>query len=139
MRRGSVGQSSVFLSALADSSTDSSGHAPARDSSEAPQRQLWTETEARIGWTVGRLALDGVVGWRPSVSTIQHAMWLKGYATLQMGRAFALSVGAGTVTRRASYTRSGGRFGSIAIRLAPAALLRPKAPPAITAAASALS
>jgi hypothetical protein len=109
------------------------------DSGRAAARMTWAETEARVGWSVGPVAFDGVVGWRPRVDTVKQARWVRAHASLSLARNVALSIGAGTVTRRLPFVRSEGRFGSVALRLSPAALLRPKAPPQITSAAGAFS
>lgn len=109
------------------------------DSGRAASRLTWAETEARMGWMVGRVALDGVVGWRPRIDTSRQATWVRAYATMAMSRSVAVSIGAGTTTRQLPYAQSTGRFGFAAVRLAPAALVRPKGPPEITPAAAAFT
>lgn len=109
------------------------------DSGSTGRRRTWAETEARIGWAAGRVALDGVVGWRPSIDTSKHAAWVRGFATVGLARNVALSLGVGTTTRQLPYARSTGRFGLVALRFAPAALVRPKGTPEITAVASAFT
>ena len=107
------------------------------DSGRAASRVSWAETEARGGWARGRVALDAVVGWRPSIDTARRVGWARGYATVAMARGVALTLGAGTTTRQLPYATSTGHFGMIAVRLAPAQLIRPPAPPEIVAAPAA--
>jgi Carbohydrate-binding module 48 (Isoamylase N-terminal domain) len=109
------------------------------DSSDMPSRRAWAETEARLGWVVGRVAFDGVVGWRPRIDTVRHATWVRGFATVAIAHNVALTLGAGTVTRQLPFAPSAGRFGSVSLRFAPAALVRPNAPPQITPAAGAFA
>ena len=92
----------------------------------------WLETEARLGWTLGRLSLDGVAGWRPSVDTASRTVWARGLATVAMARSVSLSAGVGTTMRELPFARATGRYATLAIRLAPVALMRPRETPEIT-------
>jgi hypothetical protein len=109
------------------------------DSGSAGTRRAWAETEARIGWTVGRIALDGVVGWRPALDTTRHAAWARGFATVGVARNVALSLGAGMTARQVPYAKSTGRFALVGLRLAPVALVRPNETPEITPSAAAFT
>jgi hypothetical protein len=92
----------------------------------------WLETEARMGWTIGRLSLDGVAGWRPALDTAKRAVWARGLATVAMARSVSLSAGVGTTMRQDPFARATGRYATLAIRLAPVALMRPRETPEIT-------
>jgi hypothetical protein len=106
--------------------------------SGSPGRKLsWFETEANVGWTRGRFALDGALGWRPPIDSTPRATWFRAVTTIAVTKDVALSAGAGTTMRQIPYARATGRFATVAVRLAPAALVRPRETPEITPTAAA--
>jgi hypothetical protein len=106
--------------------------------SGSPGRKLsWLETEANVGWTKGRLALDGAVGWRPGIDSTPRATWFRALTTIAVTKDVAVSAGAGTTMRQIPYARPTGRYATVAVRLAPAALVRPRETPEITPTATA--
>lgn len=108
--------------------------------SGAPGRKLsWLETEATAGWSRGRFALDGVVGWRPPIDSAPRATWFRAMTTVALSRSVALSAGVGTMMRQIPYARATGRYAMIAVRLTPAALVRPRETPEITSTAAAFT
>ena len=109
------------------------------DSGSAGASRILAETEARIGWTGSRLALDAVVGWRPAFDTVRSAAWARGFATIGLARTVALSLGAGVTSRQRPYAQSTGRFALVGLRLAPAGLARPNETPEITPSAAAFA
>jgi hypothetical protein len=107
------------------------------DSGAPGKKFVWPETEGRIGWSMGPIALDGVVGWRPRLDTVaQHQFWFQAFATAQLARNVGLSLGGGTVTWQLPFVRSQGRFLSVALSLSPSALMRPRSPVPITPSAA---
>jgi hypothetical protein len=96
----------------------------------------WLETEGRIGLSRGRVAFDVVAGLRPAVDSSETATGYRATATVALSKGVALSAGTGTATRQVPYARSIGHYATIAVRLAPSALVRPKEIPEITPAAS---
>jgi hypothetical protein len=144
LRRASVGGSAAraWTETFKDSVLTDSGWVPRYtertygDSGSAGRRTNWLETEARLAWTVGRVAFDGVVGWRPAIDTTKSASWFRGIGTIGVARHVSLSAGVGTTTRQVPFARQTGRYAMLALRLAPAALVRPRETPEITPAAS---
>ena len=85
-----------------------------------------------------RVSFDGVVGWRPAIdSNAKAASWARATATVAVARSVSLSAGIGTTMRQIPYARATGRYASVGVRLAPAALMRPKDTPEITPAVAA--
>jgi hypothetical protein len=106
------------------------------DSGSTGRKVSWLETEAKMGWSKGRVALDGVLGWRPAIDSARGATWFRAITTVAVSRSVSLSAGVGTRMQQIPYARSTGRYASVALRLAPAALVRPRETPEITSAAS---
>jgi hypothetical protein len=77
-----------------------------------------------------------VVGWRPAIDTAPGARWFRAIGTLAVSRSVALSAGAGTTTHQIPFMQSTGHYATVAVRLAPAALVRPRETPEITPSAS---
>jgi hypothetical protein len=107
------------------------------DSGSAGRKISWLETEARMGWSKGRVALDGVVGWRPAIDSASGATWFRAITTIAIAKSVSLSAGMGTTMQQIPFARSTGRYASVAVRLAPAALVRPRETPEITPTVSA--
>ena len=147
LRRAAVGGSGprYWTETFKDSVLTDSGWVPRNtervfgDSGSAGHRIHWLETEARLAWTLGRVAFDGVVGWRPAIDTTRSASWFRGIGTVAVARHVSLSAGVGTTTRQVPFARQTGRYAMLALRLAPAALVRPRETPEITPAASSFS
>jgi hypothetical protein len=79
--------------------------------SGSPGRKLsWFETEANVGWTRGRFALDGALGWRPPIDSTPRATWFRAVTTIAVTKDVALSAGAGTTMRQIPYARATGRL-----------------------------
>jgi hypothetical protein len=106
------------------------------DSGSAGRKVSWPETEARLGWSRGRLAFDGVMGWRPAFDSIGNTNWFSATVTFAVAKRVALSAGAGTNMKSAPFAQPTGRYATLALRLAPAALVRPPDIPEITPTAS---
>jgi hypothetical protein len=145
LRRSSVGgrPSRSWIQSYFDSTyTDTGGwkhwqfDSTRNDPGVAGRKLSWLETEARVGGRVGRLALDGVVGWRPALDSIQSASWLRSTATLALARNVALTVAAGTAIQARPFVQRSGRYAQIGVLLAPAALVHPNETPEITPSAS---
>ena len=107
------------------------------DSGSPGRRLSWLETEARMGWSKGRFALDVVGGWRPPIDSAPRATWLRAMTTIAVSRNVALSAGIGTTMRQIPYARTTGRYASVGLRFAPAALVRPRETPEVTPTAAA--
>jgi hypothetical protein len=106
------------------------------DSGSAGHKLSWLETEAKMGWSRGRVSLDGVVGWRPPIDSAPGATWFRAITTVGVSRGVSVSAGLGTTVNQIPFARPAGRYATIGVRLAPAALVRPRETPEITPAAS---
>jgi hypothetical protein len=88
----------------------------------------WSDTQARILWSLGRVALDGQIGVQ-SVDSTHTATWGRATATVAMGSRLSFVGSFGTAPARAWMGVPGARFATLGVRLAPAALSRPAPPP----------
>jgi len=103
-------------------------------------RLRWMATEARFSWGRGRVSFDAAADYRSRIDSIRHASFAaNGYATLALRPGVAFSLGAGTMSRDVNYVGPVGRFFSASVKLAPAALLRPRQAPEIVAVPTAFS
>lgn len=88
----------------------------------------WSNTEARVLWSFGRVALDGQAGVQ-SVDSMRTTTWGRATATVGLGSRLSFVGAFGTQPARAWMGVSGARFASLGVRIAPASLARPAAPP----------
>jgi hypothetical protein len=95
----------------------------------------WSDTKARVLWSFGRVALDGQIGVQ-SLDSVRTSMWGRATATVAMGSRVSFVGSFGTAPARAWMGVPGSRFASLGVRLAPAALSRPAAPPHVLPAPS---
>jgi hypothetical protein len=106
----------------------------------AQSRLRWMASEARFSWGRGRVSFDATADYRSRIDSIRHASFAaNGYATLALRSGVAFSLGAGTMSRDVNYGGPVGRFFSASVKLAPAALLRPRQRPEIMAFPTAFS
>jgi hypothetical protein len=107
------------------------------DSGSLGRGLRWLETEMTLSARIRRIALDGVAGFRPPVDSAKGSTWLRATGTVAVATNVAFSIGAGTTVRTLPFTSATGRYGQVALRFAPAALLRPNETPEITPTATA--
>jgi hypothetical protein len=107
------------------------------DSGSAGRKLSWLETEATLGWSRGRVAFDVVGGWRPPIDSAPRATWFRAMTTVAISKSVAVTGGIGTTMRQIPFAQTTGRYASVAVRLAPAALVRPREIPEITPSAAA--
>jgi hypothetical protein len=126
--------------------TDTSGWQPylTRRTSSAQDtvqsRLRWIQTEARVSWARGRLSLDGAASFRSHIDSVRRSsVTASGYATVAMRPSVAFSVGVGAMNTGYQHLGSTTRFFSASVKLAPAALLRPRQAPEIVAFPTAFS
>ncbi|HEY4306763.1 MAG TPA: glycogen-binding domain-containing protein [Gemmatimonadaceae bacterium] len=101
-----------------------------RDSSLAGSSAFlrrWSDTQARVLWSIGRVALDGEFGVQ-SVDSSHTSTWARGTATVAMGSRLSFVGAFGRQPARAWMGVPGSRFASLGLRIAPASLARPAAP-----------
>lgn len=108
--------------------TDSLGVDSIVESSMRSFARRWSETEARVMWSVGRVAVDGQFGFQ-RVDSNSTGFWGRATTTMALGSRLSLVGAYGTRPSRDWLGVPGGRFASLGIRIAPAALSRPPAPP----------
>src|SRR5262249_42042938 len=106
---------------------DSIDTLPHQISSIRTLARRWSETEARLMWAFGRVAIDGRFGYQ-HVDTMTNDVWGSATATMALGSRLSLVGAYGTRPSREWLGVSKGQFASLGIRLAPAALSRPPAP-----------
>ena len=112
-----------------------SGRADSVLSPSGSALRRWSDTQARVLWSFGRVALDGQIGVQ-SVDSMRTSTWGRATATVAMGERVSFVGSFGTAPARAWMGVPGARFASLGVRLAPAALSRPTAPPHVLPAPS---
>ena len=95
----------------------------------------WSDTQARVLWSIGRVALDGQVGVQ-SVDSMHASTWGRATATVAMGSRLSFVGSFGTQPARTWMGVPGARFASLGVRIAPASLTRPAAPSHVQPAAN---
>lgn len=90
-------------------------------------RKRWSESEARVMWAIGAVAIDGQFGFQ-RVDSTRSGFWGRATATMALNSRLSLVGGYGTRPARDWLGMPGGRFASLGLRIAPASLSRPSAP-----------
>jgi hypothetical protein len=105
--------------------------------SGAPSRAwLWSDLQARLGWTTKRISLDGRLGMQPRVSTAPRSLWARAAAAIVLTPRVALVASGGVQPSSVWLGTPSARFLSVGLRVAPASLLRPAPPPFVRPTAS---
>jgi hypothetical protein len=141
-----IGPVAIVLGASQHESRDASGYqftvpkadSLNRDSSFTGTRTFmrhWSNTQARVLWSFGRVALDGQIGVQ-SVDSVRTSTWGRATATVGLGSRLSFVGSFGTQPARAWMGVPGARFASLGVRIAPASLARPAAPPHVQPSAS---
>jgi hypothetical protein len=102
-----------------------------RDSSFTGTQSMlrhWSDTQARVLWSIGRVALDSQFGVQSSDSD-RTTTWARATATIATGSRLSFVGAFGRQPERAWMGARGSRFASLGVRIGPAALARPVAPP----------
>jgi len=108
--------------------------------SGAPSRAwLWSDLEARIGWTASRFSLDGHFGLQPKVATTPRSLWARAAATMILAPRLALVASGGMQPSGVWLGTPSSRFLSLGLRVTPATLVRPAPPPFVRPSASSFS
>ena len=100
--------------------------------------ESWSDLEARVDWSIGRLMLSGSVTGRQTRDSVRAKRWGRGSAALQLTPNLALVAGGGTAPAASRSGVATSRFATFGLRLAPAALLRPPLPAAVRPSATAI-
>lgn len=125
-RGGAMGDSLVEHRVLTDS-----GYVSWYERVPVPQgsdrtRTRWAETELRVAWSGERVALDAMLGTRPSLGTLQRASaWAELGGALRVRPSLWLAGSAGIAPSRPDLGITHRRFVRFGVQLAPIALLRP--------------
>jgi hypothetical protein len=106
------------------------------DSGSTRRLRRWSEVEARLGWARGRVALDAVMGARPRTAGLPGAVWGEGSGVVGVAAGLAVVARAGHAPPTAAAVGGAQRFVALGLRVSPAALWRPAAPPAVRPVAS---
>ena len=120
-----------------------------RENAVASQLRQWTELESQLSWARGRLALDGVVGMRPRITSrpasslnlardtvggakpsysFAPSVWAQATATYVVGTRVALVGGLGIIPTAVGTPLPHSRFATLGVRLAPPAFRRAALP-----------
>jgi hypothetical protein len=105
--------------------------------SSASRMERWSDVEARVDWSHGRLALSAAISGRRTRDSVRAMTWGRVNATLQVSPRVSLIAGGGTLPSAGSNDVATARFATLGVRLAPSAFLRPPLPVAVRPAASA--
>lgn len=117
-----------------DSVTGDSVFFPARTTffvdSGSPSRQWrWSDVQARIGWTEGRVSFDGRIGLQQRVDVVPRSLWGRAVATVALAPRLSLVAGAGVQPASLWQGAPATRFMSLGLRVAPMSLVHPAPPP----------
>ena len=107
------------------------------DSGSPSRAFLWSDVQARIGWTAGRVSLDGRVGIQPRVDAAPRSLWARGTATVALAPRLSLVAGAGVQPASVWVGTPSSRFLSVGLRVAPVSLVHPAPPPFVRPSAAA--
>jgi hypothetical protein len=106
------------------------------DSSAGVHDLHWTEIEGRFGWASSRVAIDARLGMRPRFAGVAAGTWGRVTTTVAVAPRLALVAAAGNESALASASSMRSPFVSFALRVAPAALSRPRPSPHVRPAAN---
>jgi hypothetical protein len=101
------------------------------DSGSPSRPWQWSDLQARIAWSAGRVSLDGRVGVQPKVDVAPRSLWARGVATIALAPRLSLIAGGGVQPTAVWLGAPSSRFLSIGLRVAPASLIHPAPPPFI--------
>ena len=107
------------------------------DSTTGVRDLRWTEIDVRFAWASSRIAVDARFGVRPRFAGVAAGTWGRVNTTVAVAPRLALVAAAGNETALASSASMRSPFVSLGLRVAPAALSRPRPSPHIRPAASA--
>ena len=108
------------------------------DSGQSNGRDMrWTEVEARLAWTSNHVSVDARLGVRPRSGGVAGATWGRVTTTFALASRMALVAAAGSEAALSPALSRRTPFLSLGIRVAPAALVRPRPPAQVRPAASA--
>jgi hypothetical protein len=98
------------------------------DSTGTSRDVRWTEVEARLAWASNRVALEMRVGARPRLAGTAASSWARVTTTVALAPRLALVAAAGNESALTSSLAARTPFLSLGLRVAPAALARPRPP-----------
>ena len=113
-----------------------SGTRQVTDSSTGVRDEHWTEIEGRFGWASSRVAIDARLGMRPRFAGVTAGTWGRVTTTVAVVPRLALVAAAGSESALTSAASMRSPFVSFALRVAPAALSRPRPSPHVRPAAN---
>jgi hypothetical protein len=115
------GQSGRIDTAYADSIFTSPGI--------ASRALRWSDIQARVGWSSGRVALDAQAGVAHQLAVRSSSLWGQVTATTAVGPRLSIIGSLGTDPTHAWLGLPPNRFAMLGVRFAPASLARPAPPP----------
>jgi hypothetical protein len=109
----------------------SSGRTDTLSNDSTARTMVWSDVQARVGWSGGRVALDARAGLARQLNSRPEAAWGRITATTALAPRLSVVAALGTDPTRAWIGMPPSRFASLGLRFAPAALSRPAPPPHI--------
>lgn len=105
-------------------------------SAVASQALRWSDVQARIGWSSYRIAFDAQAGVAHQLDSRPASLWGRVTTTAAVAPRLSIVAAIGTDPTHAWMGLPPSRFASLGVRVAPAALSRPAAPPHVRPSAS---
>jgi hypothetical protein len=99
------------------------------DSGSPPRAYLWSDVQARIGWSAGRVSLDARMGIQPKIDATPRSVWARGTAIVSLAPRLSFVAGAGVQPAAVWLGTPSSRFLSFGLRVAPVSLVHPAPPP----------
>jgi hypothetical protein len=106
------------------------------DSGTSSRLQQWSDVEARVDWSLGRLAVTAAMSARPPIDSARSIYWGRIDAAFQLNSRVTLVTRAGTLPAIRSFAAPSARYASVGVRLSPSAFFRPPLPAGVRPAAS---
>jgi hypothetical protein len=109
------------------------------DSGSASRLARFSDLEARVDWTMGRVMLMASMSGRGPVDSTPAMAWGRIHAAVRVKSGVSLVAGAGTQPIASGVTARSSRFASLGVRLSPAELFRSPLPAAVRPSATGFS
>jgi len=96
------------------------------DSGNAGRRRNWRDAQLGLHWSAGRVALQGLIGTRFSLTNTPNETWGQAQASIALAPSLAVIAAGGVHPSSAAYGIARSRFMELGVRISPSALRRPR-------------
>ena len=96
------------------------------DSGNAGRRRNWRDAQLGLHWSAGRVALQGLIGTRFSLTNTPNETWGQAQASIALAPSLAVIAAGGVHPSSAAYGIARSRFMELGVRISPNALRRPR-------------